>query len=120
MKFLAVMRRAAGVFFALVALLFIARAACAIEEIPQSALPPEATRVLEAIDRGGPFDYKKDGSIFGNREQRLPLKARGYYREYTVPTPGSRDRGAKRIVAGKGGEFYYTADHYRSFKMIRR
>ncbi|MCA9982332.1 MAG: ribonuclease, partial [Anaerolineales bacterium] len=62
--------------------------------------------------------YNKDGSTFQNREGLLPSQPRGYYREYTVETPGSRDRGARRIVAGEGGEFYYTADHYASFARI--
>jgi len=77
---------------------------------------------LRLIEQGGPFPYpRKDGSIFGNFERRLPLQARGYYREYTVPTPGRRDRGARRIVAGQiaRGEYYYTDDHYRSFRRIR-
>ncbi|APR04679.1 ribonuclease [Thauera chlorobenzoica] len=76
--------------------------------------------VLESIRQGGPFPYRKDGSVFHNRERLLPTRPRGYYREYTVPTPGARDRGARRIVTG--GEppevFYYTADHYRSFRRI--
>lgn len=82
-------------------------------------LPPEAHRTLALIKRGGPFPYAKDGSVFGNREGRLPQQQRGYYREYTVPTPGSRDRGARRIVAGQGGDYWYTVDHYRSFRRIR-
>ncbi len=61
---------------------------------------------------------KSSGRTFGNREAHLPKRGRGYYREYTVPTPGARDRGARRIVAGRGGEFYYTEDHYRTFKRI--
>ena len=90
-------------------------------------LPPEAQQTLLLIERGGPFPYPhKDGSIFGNFESRLPPQARGYYREYTVPTPGRRDRGARRIVAGgirhadvaTFGEYYYTADHYRHFRRI--
>jgi ribonuclease T1 len=82
-------------------------------------LPAEARTVLALIERGGPFPYEKDGSTFGNFERRLPLRERGYYREYTVPTPGARDRGARRIVAGRGGERYYTDDHYRTFRRIR-
>lgn len=81
-------------------------------------LPPEARGVLRLIERGGPFPYRKDGVVFGNRERLLPSHPRGYYREYTVPTPGARDRGARRIVAGRSGERYYTADHYRSFTRI--
>jgi guanyl-specific ribonuclease Sa len=82
------------------------------------ALPPEARVTLELIHRGGPFPYWRDGAVFSNRERRLPARPRGWYREYTVPTPGSRDRGARRIVAGGGEEFYWTADHYTSFRRI--
>jgi ribonuclease T1 len=86
-----------------------------------SALPPEAARTLELIDRGGPFpEPEHDGGTFENREALLPEQPMGYYREYTVPTPGSDDRGARRIVAGKGGELYYTGDHYSSFSRIAR
>ncbi len=83
-------------------------------------LPPEALATLALIQRGGPFPYRKDGTTFQNRERLLPAKPRGYYREYTVPTPGSRDRGARRIVAGGNPPevFYYTADHYSSFRQI--
>jgi ribonuclease T1 len=96
-------------------------------EVDAAALPKEARETLALIKAGGPFPYRKDGSVFGNREKRLPLKPRGYYREYTVETPGSRDRGARRIVAGRGergdarisGEYYYTDDHYGSFRRIR-
>lgn len=70
---------------------------------------------IDLIKAGGPFPYAKDGSEFGNREGRLPQNGPGYYREYTVETPGSPDRGARRIVTGRNGEFYYTRDHYRSF-----
>lgn len=94
-------------------------------EVPVAALPPEARATLELIRKGGPFPYQKDGSTFGNREGLLPKKPRGYYREFTVKTPGRRDRGARRIVAGHAaggvllpGEFYYTDDHYRSFRRI--
>ena len=85
-----------------------------------AGLPPEAIETLALIQRGGPFPYRKDGTTFQNRERLLPTKPRGYYREYTVPTPGSRDRGARRIVAGGNPPevFYYTADHYSSFRQI--
>ena len=85
-----------------------------------AGLPPEALETLALIQRGGPFPYRKDGTIFQNRERLLPAKPRGYYREYTVPTPGSRDRGARRIVTGGNPPdvFYYTADHYSSFRQI--
>jgi ribonuclease T1 len=82
-------------------------------------LPPEVRQTLDLIKRGGPFPYARDGSLFQNRENRLPAKPRGYYREYTVPTPGERTRGARRIVAGQGGDYYYTQDHYRSFWRIK-
>ena len=88
-------------------------------EVPVAGLPPEAHATLALIRAGGPFPHAQDGRSFGNRERLLPQRARGYYREYTVPTPGARDRGARRIVAGKAGELYYTADHYRSFQRIR-
>ena len=85
-----------------------------------AGLPPEALETLALIQRGGPFPYRKDGTTFQNRERLLPTKPRGYYREYTVPTPGARDRGARRIVAGGNPPevFYYTADHYSSFRQI--
>jgi ribonuclease T1 len=88
-------------------------------EIALADLPREARRTLDLIRTGGPFPYSRDGTVFGNRERLLPAKPRGYYREYTVVTPGSRDRGARRIVAGAGGERYYTDDHYDSFRRIR-
>jgi ribonuclease T1 len=83
-------------------------------------LPPEALATLTLIQRGGPFPYRKDGTTFQNREGRLPSRPHGHYREYTVPTPGSPDRGARRIIAGGDPprEFYYTGDHYRSFRPI--
>jgi guanyl-specific ribonuclease Sa len=85
-----------------------------------SFLPPEAVSTLEAIERGGPFPYDRDGTVFQNREGRLPAMPRGYYREYTVVTPGSPDRGARRIVAGGQPPevFYFTDDHYRSFRRL--
>ncbi|MEU9330210.1 ribonuclease domain-containing protein [Streptomyces canus] len=88
--------------------------------VQESKLPAEARQSLELIDRGGPFPYAKDGSVFGNFERLLPAHQRGYYHEYTVPTPGSRDRGARRIVTGQGGEIYYTDDHYDSFRTVLR
>lgn len=75
--------------------------------------------IARAIDRGGPFAYRKDGAVFANRERQLPEQPRGHWREYTVPTPGSPDRGARRIIAGKTGELFYTRDHYRTFRRIR-
>lgn len=81
-------------------------------------LPAEARPVLEAIARGGPYPYRQDGGVFQNRERRLPPQPRGYYREFTVDTPGSDDRGARRIVTGGNPpvEYWYTDDHYRSFR----
>lgn len=81
-------------------------------------LPPEARRTLALIEAGGPFPYERDGVVFQNREGLLPRKERGYYHEYTVPTPGENDRGARRIITGDGGERYWTADHYASFAVI--
>jgi ribonuclease T1 len=81
-------------------------------------LPREAQRTLTLIKAGGPFPYRRDGVYFQNRERILPAKGRNYYREYTVPTPGASDRGARRIVAGMGAEYFYTNDHYRSFRRI--
>jgi ribonuclease T1 len=83
-------------------------------------LPVEARDTLALIDSGGPFPYEQDGATFGNFERLLPEQPRGYYTEYTVDTPGSDDRGARRIVAGEGGDFYYTGDHYASFRRISR
>lgn len=81
-------------------------------------LPPEAHAVLEAIADGGPYEYRQDGGVFQNREGLLPRRPRGYYHEFTVETPGSRDRGARRIVTGGEPpvEYFYTDDHYRSFR----
>ena len=87
-------------------------------EVGVRELPPEARATLALIKAGGPFPYTQDGRVFSNRENLLPLQERGYYREYTVSTPGARDRGARRIVAGSRGDYYYTDDHYRSFKQI--
>ena len=91
--------------------------------IALQALPKEGQETYQNIRKGGPFPYEKDGVVFGNRERVLPRMARGFYHEYTVRTPGSRDRGARRIVCG-GNELrkpqacYYTADHYTSFSVI--
>ncbi|MGW8182627.1 MAG: ribonuclease domain-containing protein [Burkholderiales bacterium] len=90
-----------------------------LAEIAVAALPPEARATIRLIKQGGPFPYERDGIVFRNFEKRLPMRERGYYHEYTVPTPGERGRGARRIVAGRGGELYYTADHYRSFARVR-
>ncbi len=89
--------------------------------IAESRLPPEARETLALIRQGGPYPYRRDGITFQNRENQLPEARRGYYREYTVPTPGSRDRGARRIVTGGNppSVFYYSNDHYRSFRRIQ-
>ena len=89
-----------------------------LSTVSVSALPPEAVETLARIDAGGPFPYAEDGGTFGNFEGFLPDRERGYYREFTVETPGSDDRGARRIVAGADGELYWTADHYSSFERI--
>ena len=75
---------------------------------------------MALIEAGPPYPYSADGEVFGNREGLLPARARGYYREFTVETPGSDDRGARRIVVGGEGDYYWTADHYASFERIRR
>ncbi|WP_301276698.1 ribonuclease domain-containing protein [Dechloromonas sp.] len=82
-------------------------------------LPREAHQTLTLIKAGGPFPYARDGIVFGNFEKLLPKRPRGHYREYTVKTPWRKDRGPRRIVAGAEGEYYYTDDHYESFRRIR-
>ncbi len=121
MSWLAGLRRqlAAGVL----ALLLAAPAAAFFSsDIAADRLPPEARDTLRLIDSGGPYPYPRDGIVFQNREGLLPGQPRGYYREYTVTTPGLSHRGARRIVTGgrPPTEFYYTADHYKSFRRIRR
>ena len=91
----------------------------AIGVIAAIELPAEARDTLRAIKRGGPFAYERDGVAFKNYERILPRQPRGYYREYTVRTPGARNRGARRIVCGPLPECYYSADHYQTFKRIR-
>jgi ribonuclease T1 len=95
--------------------------AAGLPVVDLAGLPVEAQRTVALIDRGGPFPYGKDGAVFGNRERLLPVQRSGYYREYTVPTPGSDDRGARRVIAGDAGrQLFYTADHYASFVRVRR
>ncbi|MCC3778833.1 ribonuclease domain-containing protein [Streptomyces sp. UNOB3_S3] len=89
-----------------------------MKTVTEDKLPPEARRTLELIAKGGPFPYDKDGTVFGNYENRLPKQARGYYHEYTVPTPGARNRGARRIITGEHSERYYTGDHYETFEAV--
>jgi ribonuclease T1 len=96
----------------------------AIPAVSVADLPVQARDVLRRIEQGGPFEYEKDGIVFGNYERLLPSKRRGYYREYTVPTPGARNRGARRIVCGGVTHHpevcYYTHDHYASFRRIAK
>jgi ribonuclease T1 len=123
-------RRWWGVVLVVLALLAGALAVARDDRIPASGseislreLPREARETLALIRADGPFPHAKDGTVFGNRERLLPRQPRGYYTEYTVRTPGSRDRGARRIVAGgdprASGEYWYTDDHYASFRRIR-
>lgn len=113
----------AGLFFSLSfsaqARSNFADAAAEIAAIGLADLPSEARTTLQLIKQNGPYPYSRDGLVFKNFEQRLPKQARGYYREYTVPTPGLRHRGARRIVCGILPECYYSGDHYRTFKRIR-
>jgi ribonuclease T1 len=86
--------------------------------VTSAGLPPEAQHTLDLIDQGGPFPYKQDGVVFQNREGYLPHERANYYHEYTVVTPGSPDRGARRIITGADGEIYYTDDHYATFVRV--
>lgn len=87
--------------------------------VPLSSLPAQAAETVRLIERGGPYPYpRNDGVVFENAEHRLPKEPRGYYREYTVVTPGSSTRGARRMITGRDGEYYYTADHYESFVRV--
>jgi ribonuclease T1 len=114
-----------GAWFAALAL--VACSGAAQQEVALGQLPPEAAQTLSLIRQGGPFPHQRDGVVFQNRERLLPAQTRGYYREYTVITPGLSHRGARRIIAGSGaqndvrqsGEYYYTGDHYRSFRRIK-
>ena len=95
----------------------------AVASVAYTGLPPQGQEVMELVRQGGPFRYEKDGTVFGNRERQLPSQRRGYYREYTVPTPGLSHRGARRIVCGgkqprAPDACYYTEDHYSSFRLI--
>jgi ribonuclease T1 len=106
---------------ALAALLVVCSTALALSgTVRLEALPPQARQTLARIEAGGPFPYARDGALFSNRERQLPARERGYYREYTVEAPGVHGRGPRRIVAGRGGEYYYTDDHYRTFRRIIR
>lgn len=90
----------------------------AADTVSALELPSEARQTLALIKAGGPFPYERDGIVFGNYEKRLPYQPRGYYREYTVKSPWRRDRGPRRIIAGRNAEYFYTDDHYRTFRRI--
>ncbi len=90
-----------------------------LQVIRTAELPVEARAVLRAIKQGGPFAYSRDGVVFNNFEGILVKRPRGYYHEYTVKNPGAHNRGARRIISGAANEYYYTADHYQTFKRIR-
>ncbi len=100
----------------------VAQASCGdvsgFTRVALSSLPSQATDTYRLIQQGGPYPYRQDGTVFQNRERILPTCSLGYYHEYTVKTPGSSTRGARRIVTGDGGEYFYTADHYASFRLI--
>ena len=125
-KFKSLLRPAlAGVFWGVLTLLTAMQAFAGqavtdsrTDSIHATELPAEAQETLALIRSDGPFPYSRDGAIFANRERLLPRAPRASYREYTVRTPGRRDRGARRIVARSDGECYYTEDHYRSFRRI--
>jgi ribonuclease T1 len=89
-----------------------------LEIVKAASLPPEARTTMKLIDANGPFPYSRDGVTYNNLEKILPKQTKGYYHEYTVVTPGSKDRGARRIIAGGKGERFYTDDHYASFKEV--
>jgi ribonuclease T1 len=89
-----------------------------LTRVPESRLPVEAHETLALVRAGGPFPHEEDGGTFGNREGLLPPRPRGYYREYTVETPGERDRGPRRLVVGASGDVYWTTDHYSSFRQV--
>lgn len=114
--------RAIPRFFLFITALLLSYNAFAFDSgsVRMSALPPEAQQTILSIQQGGPFPYEKDGSVFGNYEKVLPQQKRGYYREFTVKTPRARNRGARRIITGGSlpREYYYTADHYRSFHRV--
>ena len=99
--------------------------AAVLQTVTLTALPAQGRDMMALIEKGGPFKYDKDGTVFGNREKFLPARQRGYYREYTVRTPGESSRGARRIVCGgqqprAPDACFYTDDHYGSFRQIVR
>ncbi|MFL6078956.1 MAG: ribonuclease domain-containing protein [Ornithinibacter sp.] len=89
-----------------------------LPRVAESALPDEADTTLALIRAGGPFPYEEDDGVFGNRERLLPRQPGGYYREFTVETPGEADRGPRRIITGADGDLYWTTDHYASFRQV--
>jgi ribonuclease T1 len=89
-----------------------------LDSVQIDRLPPEAKQTIQLIERGGSFPYRQDGTVFSNRERRLPIVRYGTYHEYTVPTPGARTRGARRIITAPQNIYYYTGDHYRSFQQV--
>jgi ribonuclease T1 len=115
-----------GLFLSICTFAVHARPAADAQDLPTlwvTDLPREGQETYQLIHQGGPFPYEKDGTVFGNRERILPREARGFYLEYTVRTPGAKDRGARRIVCGgsaprKPDACYYTQDHYASFRKI--
>ncbi len=92
--------------------------ASGLKVVALTALPAQATDTLRLIESKGPFPYSQDGVVYHNNNRVLPKQKDGYYHEYTVKTPGSKTRGARRIIHGRGGEYYWTADHYDSFQRI--
>lgn len=108
---------------ALLAAISFAKDTNSLGQVAVAELPKEAQTTLRLIKQGGPFPYGKDGVVFGNYESRLPKQKRGYYHEYTVKTPRARNRGVRRIIAGAdprtSSEYYYTEDHYESFRKIK-
>ncbi|HKR48844.1 MAG TPA: ribonuclease domain-containing protein [Pseudonocardiaceae bacterium] len=96
----------------------VVASAAGLQVRAMSQLPPQATEVWQLIQAGGPFPYWQDGTVFGNREGRLPKQQPSFYREYTVPTPGEPDRGPRRLITGGTSELFYTGDHYISFVVV--
>jgi len=86
--------------------------------VAASALPAQARQTIALVEAGGPYPYSQDGVVYQNREHQLPSEPSGYYHEYTVRTPGSPDRGARRIILANNGTYYYTGDHYKSFSRV--
>jgi len=116
-------RRPLAALILLIVLLLAGYAARAVHDrqlrpVALSALPAQARQTVTLIQHGGPFPFSEDGSVYDNRNRRLPAEPLGYYREYTVLTPGESDRGERRIVTARNGTYYWTANHYRSFRRI--